>query len=72
MSSGNIGNTERKLKNREFLRYFIGALPDEHEDVLFGIYIDEKIFNHPSNIAAGVGNKAGITYKNQDLTLYVL
>ena len=28
-SEQNIGNTEKKLKNREFLRYFIGALPDK-------------------------------------------
>ena len=69
-SEQNIGNTEKKLKNREFLRYFIGALPDKHEDVLPWVDIDEVIFNHPGNIAAGVGNRAGITYKNQDLTLY--
>ena len=28
-SEQNIGNIEKKLKNREFLRYFIGALPDK-------------------------------------------
>jgi hypothetical protein len=48
ISSGNIGNTGKKLKNREFLRYFIGA-------VLPGVDIDEEIFNHPGNIATGVG-----------------
>ena len=62
-SKQNIGNTEKKLKNREFLRYFIGALPDKHEDVLAKVNIDEEKFNHP-------GNGAGITYKNQDLALY--
>ena len=69
-SEQNIGNTEKKLKNREFLRYFIGALPDKHEHVLPVVENDEEIFNYPGNIAAGVGNRAGITYKNQDLTLY--
>ena len=62
-SEQNIGNTEKKLKNREFLRYFIGALPDKHEDVLAKVNEDEEKFNHP-------GNGAGITYKNQDLALY--
>ena len=42
----------------------------KHEDVLPGVYNDEEIFNHPGNIAAGIGNRAGITYKNQDLALY--
>ena len=35
-SEQNIGNIEKKLKNREFLRYFIGALPDK---VLFIYYV---------------------------------
>ena len=40
MLSGIIGNIEKKLKNREILRYFTGALPYKHEDVLPGVYID--------------------------------
>ena len=35
----------------------------KHEDVLAKVNEDEEKFNHP-------GNGAGITYKNQDLTLY--
>ena len=42
----------------------------KHEDVLPGVDNDEEIFNQPGNIATGIGNRAGITHKNQDLALY--
>ena len=64
-SDQNITHEDKKMKTREFLRYFIGALPEKYQNAKTIVIEDERKFRNPNR-----ASRVGRPYTNSDLKLY--
>ena len=61
-SDQNITHEDKKMKTREFLRYFVGVLPSKYQNAMSIVIEDEKKFKNPRS-PDSVGKKSN-TYLN--------
>ena len=61
----NLTSGDTKMKTREFLRYFIGVLPDKIQNARAVVYQDERKFKNPDR-----PGRIGLKFTNADLNLY--
>ena len=64
-SCQNLTSGDTKMKTREFLRYFIGVLPDKIQNARAVVYQDERKFKNPDR-----PGRIGLKFTNADLNLY--
>ena len=63
-SDQNVQNAERKMRNREFLRYFVGVQSDMYETARTIVIVDELKFKNSNNV------EPGKIISNPDLALH--